>query len=79
MQLIDHIFDALGEATAIAAHTGDPVQTVHSWKSNGSIPPWRRQSVLGVPIAEGKTLSSEAVAYLKSRDRRRPPDQQAAA
>jgi len=69
MQLIDHIFEVLGGATAIARATGDPVQTVHSWKTKDSIPPWRRPSVLSVPTKPGKLLSAEAVAYLKSSER----------
>lgn len=68
--VIDHIFEALGEATAISRALGDPVQTVHSWKAKGSIPPWRRTDVLRVKPVEGKSLSSEALAYLTSRERK---------
>lgn len=72
MDVIAHIFEALGEATVIAGVTGDPVQTVHSWKSSGSIPPWRRESVLSVPLADGKELDPRAIAYLKSKRRGAP-------
>jgi hypothetical protein len=70
MQVIDHIFEVLGEATAIATATGDPVQTVHSWKANERIPPWRRKALLNLEPLEGKSLSPEALAYLKSKARR---------
>jgi hypothetical protein len=70
MQVIDHIFKVLGEATAIATATGDPVQTVHSWKANERIPPWRRKALLAIKPIEGEALSAEALAYLKSKARR---------
>lgn len=69
MKLIDHIFDALGEATAIATATGIPVQTVHSWKAKGSIPHWRRAVLLDVPVKAGKRLCKDAKRYLKSVER----------
>jgi len=77
MKLIDDIFAVLGEATAIASETGDPVQTVHSWKSKGKIPRWRRQSVLELARRKGKQLSPEAVIYLSSSDRAAPETQAA--
>lgn len=70
MTLIKHIFEALGEATAISNATGDPVQTVHSWKVKGSIPPWRRADVLRVKPLPDKQLSPAALEYLTSRDRK---------
>lgn len=70
MQVIDHIFKALGGATAIATATGAPVQTVHSWKTKNCIPPWRRSSVLRAPLKEGERLSPEAVEYLRSAERK---------
>lgn len=77
MSIIIDIFRELGEATAIANETGDPVQTVHSWKSNGKIPRWRRLTILEVAQRKGKQLSPEAIAYLTSTDK--TPDAQVAA
>lgn len=71
MDLITDIFDTLGEATAIATALSAPVQTVHSWKTNGTIPPWRRKRLLEVPPVAGKALSEAAIEYLQS-DLRRP-------
>ena len=64
MQTTEIIFMALGGATAIAAETGDPVQTVHSWKSKGSIPRWRRPSLLEVARRKSVCLPNEAIQYL---------------
>lgn len=68
--VVAHIFDTLGEATVMATALGEPIQTVHSWKAKGSIPPWRRPDVLRVKPVEGKTLSPLALAYLTSRERK---------
>lgn len=68
--VIAHIFETLGEATAIATALGDPVQTVHSWKAKESIPPWRRADILRVKPLDGKALSPAALAYLTSRERK---------
>lgn len=68
--VIAHIFETLGEATAMSLALGDPVQTVHSWKAKGSIPPWRRSDVLRLKPVEGKSLSPEALSYLASRERK---------
>lgn len=70
MQIIDHIFEVLGGATAIANETAAPVQTVHSWKVKESIPPWRRSELLRIKPVEGKMLSPDAIAYLHSGDRK---------
>ena len=59
---IETIFSALGGPTAIAREIDVPVQTVHSWKANGSIPRWRRPALL--EMANGKEMSAEAIAYL---------------
>lgn len=69
MTVIEHIFKELGEATAIAVETGDPVQTVHSWKAKGNIPRWRRASLLDVARRKGKELSADAILYLTSTDK----------
>lgn len=68
--VIAHIFDALGEAKAMSDALGDPIQTVHSWKSKGSIPPWRRPDILRLKPVAGKSLSPDALAYLTSRERK---------
>lgn len=68
--VIAHIFETLGEATAIAGALNEPVQTVHSWKANGSVPPWRRADLLRVKPVDGKELSPAALAYLASRERK---------
>lgn len=69
MHIVDRIFDTLGEATAIAGETGDPVQTVHSWKAKGNIPHWRRQAVIDAAKRLDRTLDADALAYLASTDR----------
>ena len=69
MSLIDHIFKELGEAKAIADETGDPIQTVHSWKATGRIPRWRRPSVLDVARRKNAKLSAEAILYLNSTEK----------
>lgn len=68
--VIEHIFDALGEATAMSTALGEPVQTVHSWKANGNIPRWWRPHLLRLKPVEGKALSQDALAYLASRERK---------
>lgn len=72
-EIIKHIFDELGGATAIATGTGYPVQTVHDWinKPPAEIPPWRRSAVLQFAKDEGKlsALSQEALTYLESTER----------
>lgn len=69
MHIVDRIFEALGEATAIARETGDPVQTVHSWKAKGNIPHWRRQAVMEAAKRLDKSLPAELLEYLASNDR----------
>jgi hypothetical protein len=69
MHIVDTIFDTLGEATAIATETGDPVQTVHSWKAKGNIPHWRRQAVIEAAKKLNKPLAPDALEYLASTDR----------
>jgi hypothetical protein len=64
MNIIDTIFEALGGATAIARQTGDPVQTVHSWKTKGNIPHWRRPAIIAAAQKMGKQLEPELLAYL---------------
>jgi hypothetical protein len=71
MNIVDRIFDALGGATVIAGETGDPVQTVHSWKKNGNIPHWRRAAVIEAARKLGKTFDPELSAYLVSTERAR--------
>lgn len=76
-EIIKHIFEELGGATAIATGTGYPVQTVHEWLGNerkakaAEIPPWRRSAVLQFAKDEGKlsALSQEALSYLESTER----------
>jgi len=75
MHIVDHIFDVLGEATAIARETGDPVQTVHSWKAKGNIPHWRRQAVIDAAKRLDKQLSPEALVYLASAERSPPREE----
>ena len=70
MSIIDSIFKALEGPTNIARATGDPVQTVHSWKAKQSIPPWRRPQLLDAARRLEKELSPEAIAYLASADRK---------
>jgi hypothetical protein len=82
MDVVTAIFEALGGATAIARTTGDPVQTVHSWKASGRIPVWRRAAVRKVRPVPGRELPQDALAYLKSNERdpsSRPTDTQAEA
>ncbi len=73
MHVVEHIFKALGGATAIAVGVGSPVQTVHDWKKKGKpeIPPWRRPAVLDLARRLGKfdELSADAIAYLGSAER----------
>jgi hypothetical protein len=77
MAIVETIFRELGEATAIARETGDPVQTVHSWKAKGNIPHWRRAAVIEAAKRMEKTLAPELLAYLGSKEA--PPQQQSAA
>lgn len=64
MQIVEHIFEALGGVRAVAAEMRDPYQTVHSWKAKGAIPRWRRQPLLEMARRRGKTLSPDALLYL---------------
>lgn len=52
------IIEQLGGPSKVAAETGFPVTTVHSWVRSDRIPHWRRSSLLeladrlGVPLSE---------------------------
>lgn len=70
MTNIDSIFEAFKGPTKIARATGDPVQTVHSWKVKQSIPPWRRPQVLDAARRLEIDLPTEAIAYLASSERK---------
>lgn len=58
METVSRIIDELGGVTAIAAETGIPLTTVHSWKRAGFVPRWRIPTLvelaakLGRPITE---------------------------
>lgn len=69
MHIVDRIFEELGETTAIANETGDPVQTVNCWKTNGNIPRWRRASLIEIARRTNKALSDESLEYLASSER----------
>jgi len=69
MHVVDEIFAALGEATKIASATGDPVQTVHSWKAKGNIPHWRRSRLIELAKQQPVELSGDALKYLISTER----------
>lgn len=77
MTIVESIFKALGEATAIARETGDPVQTVHSWKAKGNIPHWRRAAVIEAAKRMEKPLPPDLLAYLGSKEA--PPSPESAA
>lgn len=66
MSIIQSIFDAFGGATKLAAATGDPVQTVHSWKVNGNIPRWRKASVAEAATRLSLDLPPAIIEYLTS-------------
>lgn len=72
MTIVERIFDALGGATAIARETGNPVQTVHSWKVEGNIPHWRRAAVIEAAKRLDKTLPPDLLAYLVSTESATP-------
>ena len=69
MHIVDQIFRDLGEATKIALATGDPVQTVHSWKAKGNIPHWRRSRLIDMAKQGGVTLPTDALEYLAGSER----------
>lgn len=71
MHVVDRIFHELGEATKIANATGDPVQTVHSWKSKGNIPHWRRSKLIELAKQGNIPLPSDCLEYLASAERSR--------
>lgn len=77
MTLVERIFEALGGVTAIARETGNPVQTVHSWKAEGNIPHWRRAAVIEAAKRLDKALPPDLLAYLVSSERI-PPESRAA-
>jgi hypothetical protein len=64
---VGYILDQLGGPSKVARDLGVPIQTAHSWKSKGTIPRWRRASVLQLAIAKGAELSADALAYLGAR------------
>jgi hypothetical protein len=72
MTLVKRIFVTLGGPTAIARETGDPVQTVHSWKVKGNIPHWRRAAVIEAAKRLDKTLPPDLLAYLVSTESAAP-------
>lgn len=69
MHIVDRIFEAIGRVTDIARDTGDPIQTVHSWKANGNIPHWRRQAIVEAAKRAGRQLDADMLAYLASSER----------
>lgn len=68
MAFVDQIFTALDGPSAIARETGYPVQTVHSWKRGGNIPPWRRPAILELARRKARPLAPEVIAYLSGID-----------
>ena len=68
MHIVDRIFDTLDGATAISRETGDPIQTVHSWKAVGNILRWCRFVLIVLVSRMERALDAEALAYLASRE-----------
>jgi hypothetical protein len=68
MHIVDRIFETLDGATAISRETGDPIQTVHSWKAVGNIPRWRRPALIALASRMERALDPDALAYLASRE-----------
>lgn len=66
MSEILSLFAERKRVAAIAAEMRCPFQTVHSWKRNGRIPPWRRPAVLVAVQRLGYELTPETIAYLAS-------------
>ena len=64
MDTVATIFETLGGVKAVAMETGDPYQTVHSWKAKGAIPRWRRPPLLEMARRRGKMFPPSALAYL---------------
>ena len=54
---------------AMATAFGAPIQTVHSWKAKGNIPPWRRPAVIAASQRMGQALDPELLTYLASSER----------
>ena len=68
MHIVDQIFVAMGESTAIATAMGLPIQTVNSWKTSGNIPSWRRPPLLDAAKRGDCQLAPDLLAYLASAD-----------
>lgn len=66
--LVEQLFAAFGGATELAKALSTsaktvPVQTVHSWKTNG-VPEWRREPIVRNAIERAISLSTELLDYL---------------
>jgi hypothetical protein len=64
MSHIAPLFAERRRLTAIANEIRAPIGTVWVWKKNGSIPQWRRASVLAAINRLGIDVPAETIAYL---------------
>jgi hypothetical protein len=58
MASIPDIIKDLGGATAIAAKTGIPLTTVHSWKRASFVPAWRVPTLVDLAEKAGKPYTA---------------------
>ncbi|WP_158212142.1 carph-isopro domain-containing protein [Sphingomonas dokdonensis] len=61
MMTVPDIFEQLGGVSAIAAETGIPLTTVHSWKRAGFVPHWRIDVLVALASKLGKDLPADCV------------------
>ncbi len=72
MDTIPNIIEELGGVTVIAAGTGIPLTTVHSWKRAGFVPRWRVPTLVefaktvGKPITEASFPASRPAASTRA-------------
>lgn len=66
MSEIENLFAERKRVSAIARELRAPIGTVWAWKKNGSIPAWRRPSVLAAVNRLGIEVPAETIAYLAS-------------
>lgn len=64
MSAVETLFSERKRLSAIANEIRTPVATVWSWKKKGSIPTWRRPSVLAAVNRLGIEVPAETIAYL---------------